>query len=361
MRQACRIGFARISLLLLSLTLAACQAGPPTEPLSKSQFLTFGTLVDLTIAGVSEERAAAAREQLERDFSGMNKEWHAWAPGPLGEVNRKIESGEWFTPPPSIMTLIERGSALSEASRHLFDPAIGRLIRAWGFQGADLEHWRPPDEQTIRRLVAQNPQMGDLERRGGQLRSRNPAVRLDFGGFAKGYGIEQAIHRLRKLGIDNAIVNAGGDLKAIGSRNGTPWTIGIRHPSGKGVLASLTTRDGESVFTSGDYERNFTWNGKRYHHIIDPRTGYPATGSRSVTVIAKDATLADAAATALFIAGPDQWHEIARRMKIRYVLLVDNQGRIHMNPAMQKRVRLIDPTGEVVISPPLDDPWNTGG
>jgi thiamine biosynthesis lipoprotein len=108
------------------------------------------------------------------------------------------------------------------------------------------------------------------------------------------------------------------------------------------------------VFTSGNYERYFTWQGKRFHHIIDPRTGYPAEGTRSVTVIDSDATRADAAATALFIAGPDGWFKIARQMGIEQVLLFDDQDRIHMTPAMAARVELEAPADAVHISPPID-------
>ena len=150
--------------------------------------------------------------------------------------------------------------------------------------------------------------MSDLHIDGIHLSSTNPTVQLDFGAFGKGYGIDLAIEKLRKMGIENAIVNAGGDLRAIGSRSGTPWRIAIRRPSGAGVLGVIKTDSDESIFTSGDYERNFVWQGVRYHHIIDPRTGYPAKGVSSVTVIHTDATTADAAATALFVAGMKDWH-----------------------------------------------------
>ena len=119
------------------------------------------------------------------------------------------------------------------------------------------------------------------------------------------------------------------------------------------MLGTISTSGDESIFTSGDYERHFVWEGRRYHHIIDPRTGYPARGSRSVTIIHPDAATADAAATALFIAGPSEWHTIARQMGIRYVMLVDDEDNIHMNPAMQERVELHNTTGKIILSPPL--------
>jgi thiamine biosynthesis lipoprotein len=109
----------------------------------------------------------------------------------------------------------------------------------------------------------------------------------------------------------------------------------------------------EAVFTASGYRRNFTWDGRTYHDIIDPRTGYPATGTASVTVLHPSATIADAAATALFIAGPKDWRRVAKKMGIHYVMLTDSEGRVHMNPAMQARVKLHRSNREVIISEPL--------
>jgi thiamine biosynthesis lipoprotein len=109
----------------------------------------------------------------------------------------------------------------------------------------------------------------------------------------------------------------------------------------------------ESLFTSGGYAHNFIYRGRSYHHIIDPRTGYPAEGTRSVTVVHTDATTADVAATALFVAGPAEWHQVARRLGVGQVLLLDNAGTLHMTPAMAERVELLDQDLQVRLSPPL--------
>jgi thiamine biosynthesis lipoprotein len=202
--------------------------------------------------------------------------------------------------------------------------------------------------------------MSDLRLDGLLVRSDNRAVKLDFGAIGKGYGIDLAMERLRELGITNAILNAGGDLRAIGDRSGQPWRIAIRRPSG-GVLGVIMVSGDESLFTSGDYKRNFIYEGRTYHHIIDPRTGSPAEGTRSVTVAHTDATTADAAATALFVAGPAGWYEVAKRMGIRYVLLVDSEGTLHMNPAMAKRFEPIYEDLEVELSPPLSPQSAEGG
>ncbi len=340
-------------LLLLALgSLAGCESRH--QPFA-TKFLAFGTFIDLTIAGVPREQAEQAAAIIEQDFQRMHRSWHAWDPGPLGRVNRLIKSGESFSAPPSVLPLIVRGKELSEKSEGLFNPAIGLLIDAWGFHSNDPEGHRPPDDERLGELLRLNPNMSDLEIDGIRIKSHNSAIKLDFGAFGKGYGIDMAMTHLPEMGIHNAILNAGGDLRAIGSKSGTPWKIAIRHPSGEGIIAIIETRDSESVFTSGDYERNFTWQGQRYHHIIDPRTGFPATGTRSVTVIHNDATVADAAATALFIAGPENWYRIAQKMGLKYVLLVDQEGLLHMNPGMEKRIELMGEGHRIRLSPPLNE------
>ena len=133
---------------------------------------------------------------------------------------------------------------------------------------------------------------------------RKPGMALGLGGIAKGYGIDRAVGVLRKHGLMRFIVDGGGDLYAAGEKApGEPWTIGLRHPRGGALLGEVTVRDA-AVVTSGDYERFFELGGVRYHHIIDVRTGLPARKSVSVSILAPDATTADAWATGAFVMGP---------------------------------------------------------
>ena len=337
-------------LILLTLLLSACSRQPEIH---NQRLLVFGTIIDISIVGVDKNTANNAFKIIEDDFKYMHEAWHAWQPGALGRINNLLPTTASFTIAPSMLPVIQKATALSDQSNHLFNPAIGNLIRAWGFHSNDLPT-KLPDQKTIHELVKQNPTMDDLELNGITMRSRNSAMLLDMGAFAKGYGIDVGIENLRKLGIDNAIINAGGDLRAIGKKGDRNWRIGVRHPRNNSILASIEMQGDESIFTSGDYERFFDHEGKRYHHIIDPRTGYPADKTTSVTVIHSDGATADAAATALFIAGPEQWHAIARQMNIKYVMLIDKHGHIHMNPAMQKRIRFVtDTQPEITISEPL--------
>ncbi len=340
----------KFGVIMLALLLSAC--AKREEPLHQQQLLTFGTLVEISIWGADKSLAQQASSQVGEDLQQMHNDWHAWHDSPLVRMNQALSAGAPVTVPASILPLVQKSITLSRASEGMFNPAVGRLIKLWGFEQDDLPSGPPPDPAAIAALTKQHPGMDDLILDGSQLRSTNPAVQLDFGAIAKGYGVDLAIARLRELGIQNAIINAGGNLRAIGKHGERPWRIGIRNPRGEGVLASIETRGDESILTSGDYERFFEYQGKRYHHIIDPRSGYPATGVISVTVIADDAATADAASTALFVAGPQRWHEIAKKLGITQVMLIDDKGRMVVTPAMAKRIRFeADPPPKVTVAP----------
>ena len=181
------------------------------------------------------------------------------------------------------------------------------------------------------------------------MSSKNPAVRLDFGGIAKGYAIDLACESLKLLGVRNAIVNAGGDLRAFGGHGDRPWRIAVRHPGG-GIIGSLETGADEAVFTSGNYERFRQDDESRYPHILDPRTGWPVRNLSSVTVVANEGWLADAAATALIVAGPDEWVDVARSMGVRQVLLVDENGKTYLTPEMDRRVDFEEGVEKVIVA-----------
>lgn len=331
-----------LPLFLMVGLLIGCTESQPT--FNTYQVYVFGTLVDITVWGAEQEREERAVAVISQDFQRMHREWHAWKPGPLVEINKALAAGDPVTVIPSLIPIIKQSSELSRQSEGLFDPAIGGLLNLWGFQSDGRPNGPPPDKEAIAKWVEADPGMDDLILEGDTLRSNNPAVQLDFGAFAKGYAVDLAIGRLREFGIDNAIINAGGDLRAIGSKGGKPWRVGIRHPQGEGVLAALEVSGDESVFTSGNYERYREHEGVRYNHILDPRTGMPVEGVTSVTVIHSNGAVADAAATALVVAGPEDWYRIAKKMGIKYVMLVDDAGVVYMNPAMQRRVQFQDGT-----------------
>ncbi len=333
--------------LMLGLVLVGCDTAPVVI---KQQFYSFGTIVEVSLWGVKPQQAQSVFLQLQEDMDYMHETWHAWHEGPLARINQLLPLGATFSVAPSVLPLIENCKLLYRKSHGLFNPAIGGLINLWGFAQDEPPLGPPPADEALRPYLETPPSMDDIELDGIRMRSKNPLVQLNFGGYAKGYAVDILIQRMQESGVRNGIVNAGGDLRAIGMKGDRPWRIAIRDPRGEGILASLAVQGDESVFTSGNYERFFTFDGQRFHHIIDPRTGYPAQGSVSVTVIHNNAAEADAAATAIFVAGPRQWPEIAAAMGVTQVMVVDDAMHVYMTPSMAERVHFeIEPLPAVTI------------
>lgn len=155
-----------------------------------------------------------------------------------------------------------------------------------------------------------------------------PGMKIDLGGIAKGYAVDNAISLLRKAGVQNAIVTAGGDSRLLGDHRGRPWMMGIKHPRGETHVVSLPLEN-VAISTSGDYERYFEEDGVRYHHIIDPKKGDSARELVSATIIADDATTSDALSTTVFILGVQRGLELASKMNGVSAILIDNKGKIH--------------------------------
>lgn len=316
------------------LLLTACSR---EEPLHHEQILAFGTLIEITTYGEEIAAAHQAGAVIEQDFQRMDRDWHAWHDSALTALNARIAQGQPATVDAALLDLITRARKLSLASDGLFNPALGQLFGLWGFH-SDEPAGPPPPEQKIKDLLSTLPTMADLHITANGVHSDNPQLQLDFGAVAKGYAAQLAIDHLQRLGVRNAIVAAAGDLHVLGVHGARPWHVGIRHPRAPGIIASIDLKSGESISTSGDYERYFTAQGKRYHHLLDPRTGYPAQGTAAVTVITADGATADAAATALFIAGEHDWPRIARAMGVDQVMRIDAQGKVQLTPAMSARL-----------------------
>lgn len=322
-----------VILPLLALLLVACSREGDTR---RHAFFALGTVVEISIHQPASDSDSVFRE-VESELLAQDQRWHAWQEGSLANVNRRWAAGEAVAVDDEMSAGIHRSRELARLSGNRFNPAIGRLVSLWGFH-EEARATKPPP--TPSELAARLPvpvpaalRQGD----DGRWQSEDPALWLDLGAMAKGLAVEAAAAVLARHGIRNAIINAGGDLKTLGRHGDRAWRIGVREARGDGVLASLQAADGDSVFTSGDYERFFEYEGERFHHILDPANGRPARGVISVTVIHRDAVLADAAATALFVAG-DEWPEVAKAMDIEHVMMVRADGGIELSPGMQERV-----------------------
>jgi thiamine biosynthesis lipoprotein len=335
----------RMQLLLLlaaGLALAACSEQQP----EKAEYYVFGTLVEVSLAGTDPATAQFAFQELQQLFQYMHRDWHAWEPGQLGEINQAIANGQNAIADPHIAELIRRSGQMETASGGRFNAAIGKLIALWGFHTSDYPIQAAiPDEHQIAQLVTTHPSVLDigLKELGDQLwqvSSDNPGVQLDFGGIAKGYAVDLAIELLGNRGIGNAIVNAGGDLRAIGSNQGHAWRVAIQNPLG-GIIGIIEVDSGEAVFTSGNYQRfGEDENGFRYAHILDPATGWPVNHVMSATVITRSGINGDAAATALVVAGLKDWPELVTGMGLEQFLLTDEQGTVYITRTLHSRLEL---------------------
>jgi len=323
--------------LLLLWLLAACS--PP--PLVQQQSYVFGTLVEVSVYGAPEAQAQRAIAAVLARFDELHRQLHAWQPSALSRLNAALAQGERVAVTPELAAMLRDAQTFSASSNDLFNPAIGGLIALWGFH-ADTPSGRVPDAAAIARWVKAAPRMRDLHVEGNTVWSDNPAVQLDLGGYAKGYALDEAVRILKAHGIANALVNIGGNVIALGRHGDRPWRVGIQHPRKPGTLATLDLHDGEAIGTSGDYQRYFEAGGHRYCHLIDPRSGWPASGMQSVTILVSGAhagTRSDALSKPLFIDGAARLAGHASRLGIADYLAVDAAGQIHVSPAMKARLR----------------------
>jgi thiamine biosynthesis lipoprotein len=337
-------------ILACALLLAACGRTPVQE----QQAYVFGTRVEVLVVSADPAQGRQAIAAVLREFDRMHRAYHAWQPSELSELNLAISEGRPQQVTPELAAFIREAQELSQQGEHLFDPGIGRLIKLWGFQ-ADEFKAELPAEVEIKAWLASKPSIADITIDGTTVSSHNRDVALDFGGYLKGVALDRAAGILRAQGMDNALINIGGNVMALGSKQGRKWRVGIQHPRQPGPMATVALEDGEAIGTSGDYQRFFEVDGKRYPHLLDPRTGYPADHTQAVTVLipggAKAGTRSDATSKPIFIAGPDTWRAMARKMEIGLVLRVDRDDRVFVTEALYPRLDFVGQRPETVILP----------
>ncbi|MDP1605788.1 MAG: FAD:protein FMN transferase [Rhodocyclaceae bacterium] len=325
---------------LLALLLAAC--GQPA-PVAQESYV-FGTRVEVLVWGARGVAAQNAADEVLREFDRLHRTYHAWQPSELTALNDAIAAGRPHEVSAELAELIITAQALTVQSEWLFDPGIGRLVALWGFHG---DEFKPalPDAAALATLVAAKPSITDLVLEGNRVSSKNPAVALDFGGYLKGVALDRAAAIFKTRGIQNALINIGGNVLAMGRKGDQPWRVGIQHPrsaeAGGAPLATLELHDGEAIGTSGDYQRYFEVDGRRYSHLIDPRTGLPVVGTQALTVLIPPAAAvglySDVLSKPLFVAGED-WPRLARKIGAGQVLRVDAAGKIAVTAALRPRL-----------------------
>lgn len=328
----------RMRLIAIAFIVIALWGCSNTHRLTKHQLYVFGTLVEISVWHKDDKETKHAINLISNKFNQMHYHWHAWKPGRLNEINLALRNAETVELNVDEASFIKRTIQLSNQSDHLFNPTIGELIHLWGFHTDEYPILTaPPSQEDIDALVEQSITVNSLNLTGKHLSSSNQNVWLDFGGIAKGYAIDTAIELLQKSGIQHAIINAGGDLRSIGKKDTIPWRVAIQSPKDWSMLAEIAVNQDEAIFTSGNYQRYKEFKGKRYAHIIDPRTGMPVKQIVSATVISGNGILADAAATAIVVAG-NAWPSVAQKLNIKQALVIDDQHRCFTTSKMLSRL-----------------------
>lgn len=286
----------------------------------------MGTFVALTLRGtrpgVLEGIARAVFEEIER-LEGILSEWRESSA--LSEVNGAAGIRA-VAVPPELIEVAEIAREAWAATSGAFDSTWRPLADAW------RDRPRPPSPRSI---AAKRALVGfesvDVDRRACTVFLRRRGMKLGFGGVAKAFIAERAAELATRSGVRDVLVDAGGDVIARGRNGALPWRIAIRHPREPGAIMAIVSLRDEAVATSGDYESFLGVDGHRYNHILDPRTGRPATACRSVTVVAPRGGVADALATGFFVLGEKHGARIAAALPGVEALFVTGEGTLHVS------------------------------
>lgn len=229
-----------------------------------------------------------------------------------------------------VFDLVERATKISKLTSGAFDISYASMDRIWKFDGSMKEMPTPEEiRKSVEKVGYQNIILNPKDT---TIFLKNKGMKLGLGGIGQGYIADKIKVLLQEKGCNSGLVNVSGDINTWGKQpNGNLWTVGIVNPMNKNKVFATFPLDDSAVETSGSYEKYVTFNGKRYSHIIDPRTGYPATGIISVSVFAKQTELADALATGIFVMGVEVGLDLVNQLKGIGCIIVDDKGGIHVS------------------------------
>jgi thiamine biosynthesis lipoprotein len=299
------------------------------ERVFRQSRLIMGTSVEITVSQIDSQRAeeamAAAFREVERVDRLMS---HYRQESEVSQITRHAGKKE-IVVSPETLEVVERALYFSRLSGGAFDITIGPVFRLWNFREGKI----PEGKSLQENLEKVDYRKIKVDRIKSSVYLESQGMVLDLGAIAKGYAVDRASAALRKDGIENFLVAAGGDITVRGVKeNGVPWTIGIQHPRLPSELVAKLRPAQAAVSTSGDYKKFFFQGGERYHHILTPSTGLPARECQSVTIMAASSMDADALATSVFVLGPKQGFALLERLPDVHAIIVDRRGSVLLSP-----------------------------
>ncbi len=332
--------------------LACSAASPPASPflgpprLVESARLSMGSTLRLSAWTSDEAGAKAAFEEVFAECARLERQMSTWIPdSDVSRVNRAA-GVERVAVSADMRNVLESARQISEWTNGRFDVTFGALSGHWKFDH-DQDNRLPDMKEVRRRLSLIDYRAIQIDHAAGTVFVARKGMSIHLGGIGKGYAVDRAADMLRARGVHNFLIQSGGDIYAGGLKDGRPWRLGIQDPRGAAnrSFAELELSDG-TFSTSGDYERFFIAGGRRYHHILDPSTGEPAHGARSVTIVTNRAVLADGLSTGVFILGPQAGMDLIERLPDVEGVIVSDRNEVLISSGLRDAITIISAPGD---------------
>ena len=308
----------------------------------------MGSTLVITSWTADEGAAKSAFDEVFGEFARLETLMSTWVPeSDVSRINHAA-GVEGVPASAEVREVLASARQISEWTGGKFDVTFGALSGLWKFDH-DQDNLLPDMDAVRARLPLIDYRAIRVNDAAGTVFLARKGMSIHLGGIGKGYALDRAADILRRRGLPDFMLQSGGDIYVSGQKDGKPWRLGIQDPRGSATrsFAELDLSNG-TFSTSGDYERSFLKDGRRFHHILDPATGEPARGSRSVTIVAKRAVIADGLSTGVFLLGPEAGMALIERLPDVEGVIVSDKNEVLISSGLRGKLR--------IVAPPTDAP-----
>ena len=347
-RAALSVLFQYFTATVLAVFVSSCNHSAAAPQLTERSRLSMGSTLRVAVWTGDQSETVAAIEEVFGEFDRLENLMSVWRDG--SDVVRINKAAGAHRVPASaeVRDVLKTSRQVSEWTGGKFDVTFGALSGLWKFDH-DQDNVFPDMSEVKRRLPLIDYRAIEIDDVAGTVFLPRQGMSIHLGGIGKGYAIDRGAAMLRRRGFQDFIIQSGGDIYVAGLKDGRPWKLGIQDPRGPAnqTFAELELSDG-TFSTSGDYERFFIMNGRRFHHILDPALGEPARGTRSVTIVSNRAVIADGLSTGVFVMGPKAGMALVERLPDVEAVIVSDKNDVLISSGLVRRVTL--------RAPPTDAP-----
>lgn len=328
-------------LVILCLVASGCTQPAPAPHIVEASRLAMGSSLRLTAWTADDAAATAAFDAVFAEFARLEMLMSTWiAESDVSRINRSAGVAP-VAASVEVREVLDTARQISEWTGGKFDVTFGALSGLWKFDH-DQDNELPDMAEVRRRLPLIDYRAVRIKDTDGTVFIERKGMSIHLGGIGKGYAIDRGAAILRARGIHNFMIHSGGDIYVGGMKDGRPWRLGIQDPRGSAdrIFAELDLSDG-TFSTSGDYERSFMKDGTRYHHLLDPATGEPARGTRSVTIVSNRAVIADGLSTGVFLLGPDNGMALIEKLPDVEGVIVSDRNEVLISSGLRSQLRIV--------------------